>query len=315
MADQETPVRIEDPGDTPVAVAPARRFLGFGPIRPGSAVWHYRRSTLGMVAAVIIGLFVFAAIFAPILTPYADQGRGTPALPNRLLGPSWAHWFGTDELGRDVLARILFGARTALLVAVGVVVLAVVVGVLVGAVAGYFGGWVDEILMRLTDTFLAFPPLLLAVIVAAALGASLQNTIIAIAVSWWPWYARQVRAQVLSLRERSYVQAARTIGVPHHKIIGQHIIPNAMAPVWVQATADLGASVLTAAGLSFVGLGPRPPTPDWGVMINEGRQFVLSGQWWIAVFAGAAITILALAFNLCGDVIRDVTDPKTRGDG
>ncbi len=301
------------PTPTP-PTSPARRLLGLGPVTPGSAVWYYRRNWLGMVAACIVGAFVIAAIFAPWLTPYAEQGRGVPDLPQRLKGPNGSHWMGTDELGRDVLARVLFGARTALLVAIGVVVLAVVVGVLVGAIAGYFGGWVDEILMRITDTFLAFPPLLLAVIVAAALGASLQNTIVAIAVSWWPWYARQIRAQVLSLRERSYVKAVQAIGVPSHKIIRQHIIPNAMAPVWVQATADLGASILTAAGISFVGLGPRPPTPDWGVMIADGRQFVLSGQWWIAVFAGAAITILALAFNLCGDVIRDVADPKTRGD-
>jgi peptide/nickel transport system permease protein len=295
------------------APTPARRLLGWPATTPGSAGWYYRRSWLGMSAAVVVALFTFGAVFAPWLTPYADQGRGAPNLQDRLLGPSWSHWMGTDDLGRDVLARILFGARTALLVAVGVVVLAVVVGVLIGAVAGYFGGWVDEILMRVTDTFLAFPPLLLAVIVAAALGASLRNTIIAIAVSWWPWYARQVRSQVLSIRERPFIHAVRTIGVPNRTILRRHVIPNAMSPVWVQATADLGASVLTAAGLSFVGLGPRPPTADWGVMINDGRQLVLSGQWWIAGFAGAAITLVALAFNLIGDVVRDVTDPKTRG--
>ena len=209
-----------------------------------------------------------------------------------------------------MLARLLFGARTALIIAIGVVSLSVTVGVLVGAIAGYFGRWIDEILMRITDTFLAFPPLLLAVIVAAAVGPSLRNTIIAIAISWWPWYARLVRAQVLSLRERPFVQAVRSIGVPRLRIISRHIIPNAMGPVWVQAAADLGAAVLTAAGLSFVGLGPRPPTPDWGVMVADGRQFVLSGQWWIAGFAGMAITLLALAFNLMGDVVRDVTDPK-----
>ena len=268
-----------------------------------------------MTAAAIVTVFIFGAVFAPWLTPYADQGRGVPDLPSRLQGPGWSHWMGTDDLGRDVLARILFGARTALIVAFGVVAIAVVIGVLVGAIAGYFGKWVDEVLMRITDTFLAFPPLLLAVIVAAALGASLRNTVIAIAVSWWPWYARQVRAQVLSLREQPYVKAVRAIGVPSRLIIARHIIPNTMAPVWVQATADLGASVLTAAGLSFVGLGPRPPTADWGVMIADGRQLVLGGQWWIAGFAGIAITLLALAFNLSGDVVRDVTDPKSRGGG
>ncbi len=281
---------------------------------PGSALWYYRRSWLGMAAAVVALVFAVAALFAPWLTPYADAGRGVPDLAIRLQGPSWFHWMGTDDLGRDVLARLLFGARTALMVAVGVVALSVVVGVLVGAVSGYFGRWVDEVLMRITDTFLAFPPLLLAVLVAAALGASVRNTIIAIAVSWWPWYARLVRSQVLSLRERPFIKAVRAIGVPHRRIIAVHVIPNAMAPVWVQATADLGAAVLTAAGLSFVGLGPRPPTADWGVMIAEGRQYVLSGQWWIAGFSGAAIVIAAVAFNLMGDVIRDVTDPRTRED-
>lgn len=275
-------------------------------------MWYFMRSRLGVAAAAVSILFIVAALLAPWLTPYADAGRGVPDLSIRLQSPSWSHWLGTDDLGRDVLARLLFGARTALVVAFGVVVLSVVVGVIVGAVAGYFGRWADEILMRVTDMFLAFPPLLLAVLVAAALGASLRNTVIAIAVSWWPWYARQVRAQVLSLRERPYVRAVQAIGVPRRRIIALHIVPNALSPVWVQATADLGAAVLTAAGLSFVGLGPRPPTADWGTMISEGRQYVLSGQWWIAGFAGVAIVLVAMAFNLAGDVVRDVTDPKTR---
>ncbi len=300
----------------PVASSSARRGLlpGLATPTPGSAVWYYRRSPLGLLAAGVIAVFVVAAVAAPWLTPFADQGRGDAELPSRLMAPNAVNWLGTDDLGRDILARLLFGARTALIVAVGVVAAAVIIGVLVGAIAGYFGGWVDEILMRITDTFLAFPPLLLAVVVAAALGPSLRNTIVAIAVSWWPWYARQVRAQVLSLRERPFVQALQVVGVPTRQIITRHVIPNAMTPVWVQSTADLGAAVLTAAGLSFVGLGPRPPTADWGVMIADGRQFVLSGQWWIAGFAGLAITLVALAFNLMGDVIRDVTDPKTRGN-
>ena len=277
---------------------------------PGTPRWHYRRSGLGMLALTIIVLCTLGALFAPILTPFAEQGRGVPDLPSRLQGPGGEHWLGTDDLGRDVLARLLFGARTALIVAFGVVIVSVVIGVAVGAVAGYVGRWVDEVLMRITDVFLAFPPLLLAVMVAAALGPSLRNTILAITVSWWPWYARQVRAQVLSLRERPFVQAVRSLGVSDVSVIRRHVIPNAMSPVWVQATADLGAVMLVAAGLSFVGLGPRPPTADWGVMIADGRSFVLSGQWWIAGFAGIAITLMALAFNLAGDVIRDATDPR-----
>lgn len=263
-----------------------------------------------MASAVVITIFSLGALLAPWLTRFADQGRGVPDLPSRLQSPSGEHWFGTDDLGRDVFARILFGARTALLVAVAVVLFSVIIGVLVGTVSGYFGKWVDEVLMRITDMFLAFPPLLLAVIVAAALGASVVNTIIAITVSWWPWYARQIRGQVLTLRERPYVQAAKAIGVPNTQIMLRHIVPNAMTPVWIQATADLGAVVLVAAGLSFVGLGARPPTADWGVMIADGRQLVLGGQWWIAGFAGIAITLLALAFNLVGDVVRDATDVR-----
>ena len=289
---------------------PRFRLLG----TPGSPGWHYRRSRLGMVAAAVAVAFVVAAIFAPWLTSYADAGRGVPDLAGRFQEPGAAHWLGTDDLGRDVLARLLFGARTALIVALGVVAISVGVGVVVGAVSGYFGRWVDEVLMRMTGMFLAFPPLLLAVMVAAALGPSLRNTVIAIAVSWWPWYARLVRSQVLSLRERPYVRAVQAIGVPSRRVIAVHVIPNAMAPVWVQATADPGAAVLTAAGLSFVGLGPRPPTADWGVMIADGRQYVLSGQWWIAGFAGVAIVVVAMAFNLIGDVVRDVTDPRTRGE-
>lgn len=299
--------------------SPVTRFGAAGSrrkryLRPGGAVWYYRRNWIGMTAGILAALFVLAALLAPWLTPYADAGRGVPDLPIRLQPPDSAHWMGTDDLGRDVLARLLFGARTALVVAVGVVALAVVAGVVVGAVAGYFGRWIDEALMRITDMFLAFPPLLLAVLVAAALGASLRNTVIAIAVSWWPWYARQVRSQVLSLRTRPYVKALQAIGVRPWRIIGVHVVPNAMAPVWVQATADLGAAILTAAGLSFIGLGPRPPTADWGTMISLGRQYVLSGQWWIAGFAGAAIVVVAVAFNLIGDVIRDITDPRTRED-
>lgn len=299
---------------TAESIAPARRFLTPPRVRPGSASWYYRRSWLGMAAVVIAATIVFGAIFAPLLTPYAAQGRGIPDLPSRLQGPSWSHWMGTDELGRDVLARVMFGARTALIIAVGVVALSASIGVAIGAVAGFFGRWVDGLLMRITDTFLAFPPLLLAVMVASALGANIQNTIIAIAASWWPWYARQVRAQVISIRQRPFVKAAQAIGVPNYRVVAQHVIPNAMSPVWVQASADIGAAILTAAGLSFVGLGPRPPQADWGAMVSSGRQYVISGQWWIAGFAGIAITLAAMSFNLIGDVIRDVTDPKTRGD-
>jgi peptide/nickel transport system permease protein len=195
-----------------------------------------------------------------------------------------------------------------------VVGLAVLIGMPLGALAGFFGGWLDETVMRLTDIFLAFPPLLLAIAIAAALGPSFTNAMLAIALTWWPWYTRIVRAQTLSLRERHFVEAARSMGVKDLTIIQRHVLPNVFTPVLVQATLDLGAAILTAAGLSFIGLGPQPPTADWGVMINEGRLYILGGRWWIATFAGLAIFLTTMAFNLLGDGIRDVTDPRTRGD-
>jgi peptide/nickel transport system permease protein len=189
----------------------------------------------------------------------------------------------------------------------------VLIGAPLGAVAGFFGGWIDEIIMRVTDVFLAFPPLLLAIAIAAALGPSFFNTMLAIALTWWPWYTRLVRAQAISLRERSFIEAARGIGVKNLTIIWKHILPNVLTPVLVQSTLDLGSAILTGAGLSFIGLGSQPPTADWGNMINEGRLYVLGGRWWMAVFSGLAIFLTALAFNLLGDGVRDAVDPRTRG--
>ena len=191
--------------------------------------------------------------------------------------------------------------------------MAMVVGGLFGLFAGYFGGWIDELIMRITDVFLAFPPLLLAITIATVLEPNLQNSVIAVASTWWPWYTRLVRAQTVSVRERHFVEAARGMGVKDVTIIRRHILPNVFTPVLVQGTLDLGTAILTAAGLSFIGLGPQPPTADWGVMINEGRLYILSGRWWIATFSGLAIFLTALAFNLLGDGVRDVTDPRTRG--
>ena len=284
-------------------------------IEPGSALWYFRRDWLAVVSLALILLFIFAAIFAPYLTAYPAEGRGDPNIANKFLAPSQEHILGTDSLGRDLLSRILFGARTSLAIAVAVVGTSAIIGTLLGALAGYFGGWTDEVIMRVTDMFLAFPPLLLAIAIAAALGASFTNTIIAIALTWWPWYTRIVRGQALSIRERNYVRAARSMGVRDLTIVRRHILPNVLTPVLVQATADLGAAILTAAGLSFIGLGPQPPTADWGVMISEGRLYVLSGRWWIATFTGLAMFVTVLAFNLLGDSVRSVADPRARGAG
>lgn len=271
----------------------------------------FRRDPLAVASLVVIVVFIVGAVFAPVLTPYPEQGRGDPNILEKFRPPGTAHPLGTDYLGRDVLARILFGGRSSLTIGFLVVTVAVVIGIPLGAVAGYYGGWIDEVIMRVTDMFLAFPPLLLAIAIAAALGASFVNAMIAIAFTWWPWYARLVRAQTLSLKEEYFIEAARSIGVSDLQIIVQHVLPNVLTPVLVQATMDIGSAILTGAAISFIGLGVQPPTPDWGKMISTGRIYFIERPWF-AGSAGAAIFLVTLAFNLLGDAVRDVVDPRTR---
>jgi peptide/nickel transport system permease protein len=269
------------------------------------------RDPLAVIGLVVILVAILGAVFAPYLTPYADQGRGDPSILDKFKPPSQVHWLGTDYLGRDVLARLLYGARSSLSTGFLVVIIAVLVGTPLGAVAGYFGGWLDEVIMRITDVFLAFPPLLLALAVGSALGSGFVNTMIAIAITWWPWYTRLVRAQTLSLRERHFVEAARSIGVSDSKIIATHILPNVLTPVWVQATMDLGSAILIGTALNFIGLGVQPPTADWGNMVNQGRLYFLDRPWF-AGSAGLSIFLVALSFNFVGDALRDAADPYTR---
>ena len=271
----------------------------------------FRQDLLAVVGLVVIIVFVLGAVFAPWLTPYPDQGEGDPNILEKFKPPSAVHPLGTDYLGRDVLARILYGGRSSLSTGFLVVFLAVVIGTPLGALAGYFGGWLDETIMRVTDMFLAFPPLLLALAIAAALGAGFVNAMIAIAVTWWPWYTRLVRAQTISLRERYFIEAAKSIGVSDSRIIATHILPNVLTPVLVQATMDLGSAILTGTALNFVGLGVQPPLADWGNMINQGRLYFIQRPWF-AGSAGAAIFLVALSFNLVGDALRDASDPHTR---
>lgn len=281
-------------------------------VRDIGLMWRaFRRDPLAVISLVLIAFFVLGAILAPVLTPYPEQGRGEPNILEKFQPPSRAHPLGTDYLGRDVWARILFGGRSSLSIGFLVVFIASMVGIPIGAIAGYFGGKIDEILMRITDVFLAFPPLLLAIAIAAALGASFVNTMIAIAVTWWPWYARLVRAQTLSIREQFFIEAARSIGISDLTIIGRHILPNVLTPVLVQATMDIGSAILTGAAMSFIGLGVRPPTADWGSMISAGRVYFVERPWF-AGSAGAAIFLVTLSFNLLGDAVRDVADPRTR---
>jgi peptide/nickel transport system permease protein len=267
------------------------------------------RDPLAFFSVLVIALLVFLALFGPWIAPYPEQGMGRTDVPNRFLPPSREHWLGTDQLGRDVLSRIIIGSRIALQAPTVVVILAVVIGAPLGALAGYFGGWVDNLIMRLTDLFLAFPSLLLAVTIVAAVGPSLTNAMVAIAISWWPWYTRLVRGITLSLRERYFVEAARSIGVSNGAIILRHILPNCITPILVQATIDFGTVILAEGSLAFLGLGTQPPAPDWGLMVSQGRSYILD-QWWISTLPGLAIFVSVLAFNLLGDTLRDVLDPR-----
>jgi peptide/nickel transport system permease protein len=266
-----------------------------------------------MVSLIFLSLVILLAVFAPLMTPFPDQGAGEPNIAEKLKAPNREHPLGTDKLGRDLWARILFGARTSLMIGFTVTVLGAFIGTILGAIAGYFGGWIDEIIMRITDVFLAFPPLLLAIIMAAVLGPSITNTIIAITVTWWPWYTRIIRGQAISVRERNYIKAAIVIGVNDRTIIKRHLLPNIMTPVLVQATLDLGSAILVAASLSFIGLGTQPPAADWGVLVSEGRELLLSGRWWLSVYPGLAMFLTVTALNLMGDGVRDAADPRTRG--
>jgi peptide/nickel transport system permease protein len=270
-------------------------------IEPGSGLWLYRRNKVAMGSTVVMLIIVIAALLAPWVAPYPEQGAGTPNALQALLGPSWSHPLGTDELGRDEVSRLMFGARSSLMIGAIVVAIGVTVGTTLGAIAGYAGGWIDELIMRVTDVFLSFPALLLAILLATTLQPSSRTAIIAISVTWWPWYTRLVRAEAIAVRERRFVAAAQVVGVRPTAILVRHVLPNILGPVRVQATLDIGAAIVAGASLSFLALGPQPPTADWGAMISSGRQYLISGQWWMSVFPGLAIVICVVALSLIGD--------------
>jgi peptide/nickel transport system permease protein len=266
-----------------------------------------RRYLLPVLGGAVIGAWALAALLAPWMTPYDPAAVD---VVGRLAAPSFAHWLGTDELGRDVLTRVIFGARTSLTVGFTVVLVGAAAGTLVGAIAAYAHGWTEEILMRATDLMFCFPPIILAMAIAAALGIGVRNTVIAMLVVWWPKFARLARSLVIGQRSLEYVAAARTLGFPPAHILFRQIMPNAVGPLVVLITLDLGNAILVFAGLSFLGLGVVPPTPEWGSMVSEGRELVL--QWWVATFPGLAILTVVIGFNFVGDGLRDWLDPHAR---
>lgn len=267
-----------------------------------------RRNKLAMAGLTVFGLFAAAAILAPLIAPYGPEER---IWAERQQPPSWRHPLGTDENGGDVLSRIIWGARVDLGISLLVVGSAAVLGSIIGAAAGFAGGKLDEALMRITDVFLAFPGLILAMAIAAALGRNLTNLALALAIVWWPGYARLVRGVVLSEREKPYVEAAKAVGAGNLRIIFKHLLPNSVYPVLVNATLDLGLVILTAAGLSFIGFGAEAGVAEWGVMIADGRNYLVQAPWVVA-FPGLAILLCSLALNLIGDGLRDVLDPRLR---
>lgn len=269
----------------------------------------YLKSPVAVIGAGFVLLWVLAAIFAPLVSPYDPN---TPDISARLVAPNAAHWFGTDNFGRDVLSRVIWGGRMTLQASAVGVLTSGVVGVVLGAIAGYFKGWPREVIMRLMDVLLAFPSLILAMGIAAALGPGLTSAVIAVGVVGIPEFARIMYGLTLSLKEQEYVEAARAAGLASPSIMFRHILPNAFGSLLVRITLGLGMAALTTASLSFIGLGAQPPTAEWGLMISASRAYILTGQWWMTLFPGIALGTTILGFNLSGDGLRDALDPKLR---
>jgi peptide/nickel transport system permease protein len=266
----------------------------------------FTRNRLAMIGLGIVVALMLMALLAPLIAthhPFAQD------LANRLQPPSAAHWFGTDQYGRDIWSRVVYGSRLTLYIVLLVALTAPVAGLLIGTVSGYLGGWTDTVLMRITDVFLAFPKLILALAFVSALGPGIENAVIAIAITSWPPYARIARAETITIRNSDFISAVRLQGASPARIIAGHVVPLCTSSLIVRVTLDMAGIILTAAGLGFLGLGAQPPLPEWGAMISTGRQYLLD-QWWVATLPGLAIFIVSLGFNLLGDGLRDVLDPK-----
>ncbi|MDP2086462.1 MAG: ABC transporter permease [Gemmobacter sp.] len=273
--------------------------------------FRFRQSGLSMLGAALVLAVLVIAVIGPWIAPFPEHIAGGVDTANRFRSPSMAHPFGTNELGQDVLSLVLAGTRVSVLAGLGVVLIGTIGGTLVGAVAGFVGGWADEMLMRLADLKLVVPGLILAMAVAAALGPGLMNMVIAIALSWWPGYARLVRGEVIARKEEVYVTAARAMGATPARVLFRHVLPNIVSPIVVKMSLDMGFAILTVASLGFIGIGVRPPTPEWGTLLSVSRSY-MPDFWWTAVFPGLAMFTAIFGFNLLGDGLRDVLDPKAR---
>lgn len=285
--------------------------------RPKGNLWRafhrFRGNPLSVVGLSIVLLVTAAAIFAPFLAPYPEDGRGDAVhFGKAFQPPNWEHLLGTDEVGRDLLSRLIFGARISLMLGVVVLTLAVLIGVPLGLIAGYFGGFVETVIMRVTDVFLAVPPLVLALTATVAFERSLLTSMIAIAFSWWSWYARLAYGEASSTKQEDFIQAVESQGASRFYIVLREILPNVTSPVIVKISLDMGYAILTGAILGFLGLGAQPPTPEWGTIVSSGREY-LPNMWWISTFSGLAIFITVLGFNLLGDGLRDFFDVESEG--
>jgi peptide/nickel transport system permease protein len=274
-------------------------------------VYTLSRSPLSVIGFCFVSIFLIIALIGPMIISYPGDITGALHMDQKLKPPSSTHPFGTDEVGRDIYSRVIMGTRLSFQIGLIIIFIAMGIGVPLGIIAGYVGGWLNEFIMRVTDIFLSIPGLLLALAIVGVLGPGIKNAMLALSIVWWPGYVRLVQGKTLSLREESYVEAAKSIGASKLRVIFSHILPNCTSPIIVKASMDMGMAILFAANLGFIGVGAQPPIPEWGAMISTGRNY-LPDHWWMATFPGMAILITVLGFNLLGDGLRDVLDPQSR---
>ncbi|MGM9926411.1 MAG: ABC transporter permease [Bacillus sp. (in: firmicutes)] len=290
-------------------VQPPIQHSGEKAVSPWMEAWRsFRKNKMAVAGTVIVLLFILLAVVAPLIAPYSFKEQD---LSKRLLAPSSEHWFGTDDFGRDIFSRVIYGARLSLWVGFFSVLGSITVGTLLGIIAGYYGKWVDSIISRSFDILLAFPSILLAIAIVAVLGPSLQNALIAIAIINVPTFGRLVRSRVLSVKEEEYIMAAKAVGMSNTRLLFHHVLPNSMAPIIVQGTLAIATAIIEAAALGFLGLGAQAPNPEWGKMLSDAKPFLINAPWTM-IFPGVAIMLTVLGFNLMGDGLRDALDPKMK---